>query len=125
MHNDFLQIAAERGIPGLMLWLWLMIHFAHDALKVFRAAARGDPAIADQKVTAATVSAAALGAWAAIMVAGMFEYNFGDSEVLTLFLFIVSSPYAIRYGHAHPSEVPLQAGRGGAPGTAATGCPRP
>ena len=28
------------------------------------------------------------------MVAGMFEYNFGDSEVLTLFLFIMSAPNA-------------------------------
>jgi len=28
------------------------------------------------------------------MIAGMAEYNFGDSEVLTLFLFIVSAPYA-------------------------------
>ena len=36
----------------------------------------------------------ALGSWAALMVAGLFEYNFGDSEVLTLFLFIMSAPYA-------------------------------
>jgi len=39
-------------------------------------------------------SAAALGAWIAFMIAGMTEFNFGDSEVLTLFLFIASAPYA-------------------------------
>ena len=38
--------------------------------------------------------AAALGAWVALMIAGMIEYNFGDSEVLTFFLFIASAPYA-------------------------------
>ena len=39
-------------------------------------------------------SAAALGAWIAFMIAGMTEFNFGDSEVLTLFLFVASAPYA-------------------------------
>ena len=28
------------------------------------------------------------------MVSGLFEYNFGDSEVLLLFLFLTSVPYA-------------------------------
>jgi hypothetical protein len=35
-----------------------------------------------------------MGSWVALVVAGMFEYNFGDSEVLTLFLFLMSAPYA-------------------------------
>jgi hypothetical protein len=40
------------------------------------------------------------------MVAGMAEYNFGDSEVLTLFLFIMSAPYvftAPRASVPHPA----------------------
>ena len=39
------------------------------------------------------------------MVAGMIEYNFGDSEVLTLFLFIVSAPYAFMQNRSAGSEV--------------------
>ena len=38
--------------------------------------------------------AAALAAVTALLAAGMFEYNFGDSEVLMLFLLIVTLPYA-------------------------------
>lgn len=37
---------------------------------------------------------AALACWAALMISGLFEYNFGDSEVLALFLFFVAAPYA-------------------------------
>ena len=30
-----------------------------------------------------------------LFVAGLFEFNFGDSEVLMVFLFLVSAPYAL------------------------------
>jgi putative inorganic carbon (HCO3(-)) transporter len=95
MHNDFLQIAAETGIPGAIIWLWLMIRFAWDALSCYRYA-KGLSFAGREKLRkeALMASSAALAAWVALMAAGMFEYNFGDSEVLTLFLFIVSAPYA-------------------------------
>jgi putative inorganic carbon (hco3(-)) transporter len=88
MHNNFFQIAAERGIPGLIIWIWFMVRLAWDALKVYRSRleASGESLM---------VSTAALGAWVAFLIAGIFEYNFGDSEVLTLFLFIMSAPYAV------------------------------
>ena len=31
----------------------------------------------------------------AFFLAGLFEFNFGDSEVLMVFLFLVSAPYAV------------------------------
>ena len=38
--------------------------------------------------------AAALAATAAMLAAGLFEYNFGDSEFLMLFLVLVTLPFA-------------------------------
>jgi hypothetical protein len=32
----------------------------------------------------------------AVLTAGLFEYNFGDSEVLMLFMFLVSIPYGMK-----------------------------
>ncbi len=93
MHNNFLQIAAERGLPGLALWLWLMGRFAFDAWSVLRATARG-PTVPPPGCDARLAATAALGCWVALMVSGLVEYNFGDSEVLTLFLFLQSLPYA-------------------------------
>jgi hypothetical protein len=40
------------------------------------------------------VAAAAAAAWLAILVEGCFEFNFGTSPVLMLFLFIVTTPFA-------------------------------
>jgi putative inorganic carbon (hco3(-)) transporter len=95
MHDNFLQIAAETGIPGLILWLWFMIRLAWDARRCHRYAS--GPLFSSGeglRKEALIASSAALAAWVALMIAGIFEYNFGDSEVLTLFLFIASAPYA-------------------------------
>lgn len=88
MHNNILQIAAERGIPGLILWLWFMLVLGWQAFKAARSA--GGSAVA------AFAGLAAIGGWVAMMAAGMFEYNIGDSEPLTVFLFMMSAPYAAR-----------------------------
>jgi putative inorganic carbon (HCO3(-)) transporter len=96
MHNDFLQIAAERGIPGLMLWLWFMGSLAWEAFGVFRAAGGLANARRQQDTEALFAATAALGAWAALLVAGMLEYNFGDSEMLMLFLFLMTAPSCCR-----------------------------
>jgi hypothetical protein len=38
---------------------------------------------------------AAIAAWLAIVVEGCFEFNFGTSPVLMLFLFISATPFAL------------------------------
>jgi O-antigen ligase len=82
LHNNPLQIAAERGLPALAIWLWFLVALVGDLWKRFSAG--------QQRVLAAT----ALATIAALLTAGLFEYNFGDSEVLMLFLIIVSLPAA-------------------------------
>jgi len=94
MLNNFLQIAAERGLPGLLLWLWFMGRLAWDALRVYRQSGSQSQRESDSTKEALISSTAALGAWVALMAAGMFEYNFGSSVVMILFLFIVGAPYA-------------------------------
>jgi putative inorganic carbon (HCO3(-)) transporter len=84
LHNDFLQIAAERGLPALAMWLWFIAALASDLWKRFTS---GDPL---QRELAATAMATVI----ALLTAGLFEYNFGDSEVLMLFLTVVTLPAA-------------------------------
>jgi O-antigen ligase len=81
LHNDFLQIAAERGLPALALWLWFVVALVRDSWKRFHAG---------QREFAATAMATVI----ALLTAGLFEYNFGDSEVLMLFLTLVTLPAA-------------------------------
>ena len=87
LHNNILQIAAERGIPALLAWL---VFFALVMVDLSRIARSRDPAHEHAKPAAAGALAAA----AALFVAGFFEYNFADSEITLLFLFLITLPFA-------------------------------
>ncbi len=90
LHNNLLQIAAERGLIGLAAWLWMMAAFAILAWRVLRAAGPTGPGGPEAR--------AALAALAGFLAMGMFEYNFSDSEVLMALLFVVSLPLAASDG---------------------------
>ena len=93
LHNVPLQIAAERGLPALAVWLACIATLVAGAFRIFRS---GSDRV---------LPGAALAAVAAMLAAGMFEYNFGDSEFLMLFLVIVTLPFAAaRPDHAAPDR---------------------
>src|SRR5688572_419796 len=84
LHNVPMQIAAERGLPALAIWLGFIAVLARAIYRLFRNATGAD------RVLPAT----GLAAIAAMLAAGLFEYNFGDSEFLMLFLVLVTLPFA-------------------------------
>jgi O-antigen ligase len=83
LHNVPLQIAAERGLPALAIWLWFVVKLAADFLRGLRTSPHP------------SMAAAGLACVVAMVAAGMFEYNFHDSEFLMLFLVLVTLPYAV------------------------------
>ncbi len=86
MHNNLLQFAAERGIPCALAWLWLMLKIAWDHWRGFCQTGR--------RIDTRAIQAIGLIAVLVLFLAGLFEFNFGDSEVLMIFLFLISAPYA-------------------------------
>ena len=82
LHNVPIQIAAERGLPALFVWIALIV-----------AVTRG---LVHQLQTSAYrfLPAGGLAAVGSMLAAGMFEYNFGDSEFLMLWLVLVTLPFA-------------------------------
>lgn len=90
LHSNYLQIAAERGLPGLAAFLWLMVVALRDQLGLAR---RGTP-------SRGYLAHGAAAATIALLVSGFFEYNFGDSEVAMLWLFLLSQGYAVRHPDA-------------------------
>jgi O-antigen ligase len=91
LHNVPLQIAAERGLPALGIWLWFVGALIAGAVALFKLAPREGPL--------RFVSAAALGSTVAMVVAGMTEHNFGDSEFQILFLVLITLPFAVARSH--------------------------
>ena len=82
LHNVPMQIAAERGLPALAIWVWFVAALVRGLWR--RVARSRMPALA----------AAGLASVVAMLAAGLFEYNFGDSEFLMLFLVFVTLPFA-------------------------------
>jgi hypothetical protein len=80
LHNNVVQLWAERGILGLGAYLAFLILFLRDCVKGWKGPHRMWAEIG----VAAAVS---------LTVAGLFEFNFGDTEVffLTLSLFALVS----------------------------------
>jgi O-antigen ligase len=82
LHNVPVQIAAERGLPALAVWLWFVLVASRGLWRQLR------------EGPAKAVAGAGLAAMVAMLVAGLLEYNFGDSEFLMLFLGLITLPWA-------------------------------
>jgi len=81
LHNVPLQIAAERGVPALIVWIWFIVVLVRDFWR-------------RRHSLYPSLSNTGLAVIGAMLAAGLFEYNFGDSEFLMLFLVLVTLPYA-------------------------------
>jgi O-antigen ligase len=88
LHNTPLQIAAERGLPGLAAWLAVYVAFFRGAIAVLRAVP------AAREADRALVLGCLLGI-GAFLVAGLFEYNFGDTEVLLVACSLMALPFVL------------------------------
>jgi O-antigen ligase len=88
LHNVPMQIAAERGLPALGVWIWFVVALSMSLFRMFREGRER------------MLTAAALAATAAMLAAGLFEYNFGDSEFLMQFLVLVTLPFAAAHDAA-------------------------
>ncbi|HEY7473386.1 MAG TPA: O-antigen ligase family protein, partial [Vicinamibacterales bacterium] len=103
LHNVPVQIAAERGLPALLVWIWFVVVALRDLVRQLR------------QGPAKSVAAAGLAAVIGMLAAGLFEYNFGDSEFLMLFLGLITLPYAaarapaVAAGFDVPSPAPARA----------------
>ena len=86
-----MQIAAERGLPALGAWLWFVVSAAIGLLRMLR------------RPRHRSLAAAGLGALAAMLAAGLTEYNFGDSEFQMLLLVMITLPFAANREGGIPS----------------------
>jgi O-antigen ligase len=96
LHDIYLQYAAERGIPGLLLILWFIGLAVWDCFRGIRRirGVRSQQLFVLHGTVAVTIG---------VLVGGIFEYNLGDSEVLMMFVTVVALGYAA-LRNLEPSE---------------------
>jgi O-antigen ligase len=78
LHNNVVQLWAERGILGLAAYILLLALFLRECLRGRHSPQRNAP----QRKW----SDAGLAVMVSLTVAGLFEFNFGDTEVFYLML---------------------------------------
>ena len=85
LHNNFIHIAATMGLAGLLsfLFLWWMV-----IRQMIGTIAKSPPG---HKLLALALLAAVIG----FLTNGMAEWNFGDSEVITIIWFLVGLSVAM------------------------------
>jgi len=96
LHNNLLQIAAASGVFAAAAYLALLgLFFARvtSLLRVDRTR-NVDLTPSGDQTHRAVIAAATFLSVAAVTVAGLFEYNFGDKEVLMATLPLLALPFA-------------------------------
>jgi O-antigen ligase len=88
LHNSAVQIAAERGLPTLFVWAWLWVVFFREGWRILRRVGREPP------IRRALVCASLAGV-AGFLVAGLFEHNFGDAEVVMVVFALMAQPWVV------------------------------
>jgi hypothetical protein len=81
MHSNLLQIALERGLPALIVWLILLGAYVRMLWRIIRRTGIDD--------LSRGVAIGALGGTLGFFTSGLVHYNWGDSEVIAVFYFIM------------------------------------
>jgi hypothetical protein len=86
MHSNLLQIAVERGVPALVVWLILLGVYGRMLVGLVRT---------DGLNELRGIALGALGGLAGFFTSGLVHYNWGDSEVVMVFYFIMGLSLAL------------------------------
>lgn len=94
MHSNLLQIALERGIPALILWLVFLGIYARMLWRLIRNPTP-DLINANNEWVERGLVLGALGGLCGFFTSGVVHYNWGDSEVVMIFYCIVGLTLAL------------------------------
>ena len=91
LHSTPLQLAFDRGLPMLALWLWMMILF-------WLTIARAEKRAADLSDTNYYgIVLGTLGALTGFLMSSLVNYNYGDAEVAMMFWFLMGMVLSTDY----------------------------
>jgi O-antigen ligase len=86
LDNNLVQIAVERGLIGVACWLWIWGSYLRRWWLIY-------DGMAPQNGQAKALVVGSLASVTGFHVTGLFEYTFGDSEVIMLVYFLMALPF--------------------------------
>jgi O-antigen ligase len=81
MHSNLLQLALERGVPTLTVWLILIGMYIRMLVRIIRNSASDN--------FPRGLALGALGGVVGFFTSGLVHYNWGDSEVVMVVYFVM------------------------------------
>ena len=97
-HNDFIQIAVERGIPAMLAWLWFVVAYLIFLVRLILRARR-------QSRFGAAVATGALASFVALQLTSIVHYNLGIESVAMTLYFYFGLATAIDRILQHPEAI--------------------
>jgi len=98
-HSTPIQLAFDRGLPALLLWLWLLAVFWHTLSRGERQLrAAPDDAAAHGFLLGVT------GALAGFFASSLVNYNFGDAEVALVVWWLMGTAVSVVDGERAPAR---------------------
>jgi O-antigen ligase len=89
LHNNIIQVATERGLLGLACWLWIWGAYGYQTWRVYER-------LGPKQRQARALVVGSLASVIGFHIEGIFEYTFGDSEVITLLYFLMALPFVVQ-----------------------------
>jgi hypothetical protein len=89
LHSTPLQLAFDRGLPMLALWVWLVIAFLVHLLRASKNASE----LSDTNTYGILLGS--LGALIGFLFSSVVNYNYGDAEVAMMFWWLMGIAMAI------------------------------
>src|SRR6476620_11752407 len=99
-HSTLVQLAVERGLPGLLIWLAVMGVYLWILWKAIRASNNDADAFEGSDWKTFGILLGSIGGAIGFFVGGIVHYNLGDAEVAMVFFMImglrlsIATPYA-------------------------------
>src|SRR5258705_4646389 len=99
MHSNLLQIALERGVPALIIWLAFLYIYARTLWYSLRNGGK-------LEWIERGILLGALGGLAGFFTSGFVHYNWGDSEVVMVFYMIMGLALAVNRNPSVATTLP-------------------
>jgi O-antigen ligase len=98
LHNNVIQVAAERGLLGLACWLWIWLAYGYYAWRIYTR-------LGPEHNGARALVLGSMASVVAFHVEGLFEHTFGDAEVITLVYFLMALPFVIERAYVNDATL--------------------
>jgi hypothetical protein len=104
-HSTPIEFAVECGLPTLAVWLWLMGGYLVFLLRLSTLSRKAD-------WFPQGLASGILGGLVAVLLTSLLQYNFGDSEAMIVFWFLMGLAFALDR-ILHNNETSLESSRNG------------